>query len=271
MIPLLRASARLGLEPFLRGGWQSFGWVVGEIIIAVSSVTAPVLLVGRFGAIGDWSAAQVMLLIGFALVVRGTAFVFSGRQVMMISRKIARGQLDHLLVQPQRLWKSLAAEGFSPFDLAVTLTLGCIIFVWAIVQNLDSASPWWVLSIPISIVAATSIYIAAQYLWGSMAFFAPQSAEEINMTTSAAITQITVYPLGSLAKGMLVALSTIMPVTFIAWVPVAALLANSWWQVLITPAFAAVFCALSLLVFRKGLQAYARRGVARYSDFGHRR
>lgn len=271
MISLLRASARLGLEPFLRGGWQSLGWVVGEIIIAVSSVTAPVLLVGRFGAIGDWTAAQVMLLIGFALVVRGIAFVFSGRQVMMISRKIARGQLDHVLVQPQKLWRSLAAEGFSPFDLAVTLTLGCIVFGWAIMQNLDSASAWWILSIPMSVVAATSIYIAVQYLWGSMAFFAPQSAEEINMTSSTAMAQITVYPLGSLAKGMLVALSTVMPVTFIAWVPVAGLLADSLWQLLITPAFAVSFCTLSTFAFRKGLQTYAKRGVARYSDFGHRR
>lgn len=271
MKDLLVASARLGLEPFLRGGWQSVGWVLGEIVIAVSSIAAPLLLVERFGSIGTWSAADMQLLIGFALTVRGAAFVFSGRQVMMISRKIARGQLDHLLIQPQPLWRALATEGFSPFDLAVTLVLGVIALISGILRQQDLVSAWWLLSVPLSLISATLIYIATQYLWGSMAFFAPQGAEEVNTATASALSQISVYPLGSLPGGMFVALSTILPVTFLAWMPVSGLLSDSWMPLAVTPLFAVAFCLFTLFIFRKGLQNYAKRGVARYSDFGHRR
>ena len=42
--------------------------------------------------------------------------MFFGYNVLTISRRLGRGQLDHTLVQPQPIWLSLLTEGFMPFS-----------------------------------------------------------------------------------------------------------------------------------------------------------
>lgn len=267
----LLANARLALEPFLRGGWQAIGWVLGELIIAVSGVTAPLMIVSTFGAIGPWDSSSLQLLVGIALCGRGLASIFSGSQVMMISRKIARGQLDHQLIQPMPLWKSLASEGFSPFDLAVTFLLGVAVLANAAV-NLDvPLSLTWTGALAANVIASALVFIEMQYLWGALAFWVPQGAEEITMTTAAVAGQVAAYPLGGVTAPVLAAFVTVVPVGFMGWFPATALLFGPWWAVWVSPLFAILFGVVTIHVFKRGLKRYAQLGIARYSDFGHRR
>lgn len=272
MFALLRAQARLGLEPFLRGGWQAVGWVLGESLISASTVLATMLLAARFDHIAGWSSAELFFLVGFVLVVRGLAAIFSGRNVLLISRKIGRGQLDHVLQQPVPLWKALAAEGFSPFDLAVTLVMGIGVLIWSL-SRLDVLSATWVPLLVLNLLAAALVIISYQYLWGSLAFFAPRGAEEINTPTLGVVDSLSAYPLDLAPRVVMVAVTTVIPVAFVGWMPSRALLdpAAGVGPALLTPGFALVFALIAAYAFRKGLRRYARQGVGRYSDFGHRR
>jgi ABC-type uncharacterized transport system permease subunit len=272
VIDLLRAHARLGLEPFLRGGWQAVGWVLGESLISASTVLATMLLAVRFDHIAGWTSAELFFLVGFVLVVRGLAAIFSGRNVLLISRKIGRGQLDHILQQPVPLWKALAAEGFSPFDLAVTLVMGFGVLIWSI-NALDVVTPLWIVVLLLNLGAGSLVIVSYQYLWGSLAFFAPRGAEEINTPTLGVVSSLSAFPLDLAPRVVLVALTTVVPVAFVGWVPSRALVDGSAGagQLMLTPLFAAAFAVVAALVFRKGLRRYGRQGVGRYSDFGHRR
>ena len=58
----------------------------------------------------------MLFLLGYALLVRGVIDTFFNYNVAFISRRIGRGQLDHMLVQPQPLWMALLTEGFAPFS-----------------------------------------------------------------------------------------------------------------------------------------------------------
>jgi ABC-2 type transport system permease protein len=271
---LLLENGRLGLEPFLRGGWQAFGWVAGETLINVSAILGTLMLAGRFTAIGSWSRPELYFLLGFVLLARGIANVFSGRNVLMISRRIGRGQLDHSLLQPVPLWKALAAEGFSPFDLLVTLVLGVGVVVWSAMRLSTTHHVLWFGEFLLNLGASVAVIIAYQYLWGALAFWSPFGAEEVNTSSAAVVGQLSAYPLDGVPRLFSGLLITVVPVGLIGWLPARNLLHGSSGPLshpLTVPLFAVVLVMLTGLVFRLGLKRYERYGSGRYSDFGHRR
>ncbi|NUR63313.1 MAG: hypothetical protein HOV87_32335 [Catenulispora sp.] len=274
MRSLLAANGRMGLEPFLRGGWQALGWVVGETLINVSTVLAMLLLAGRFTGVGPWSSTELFFMVGFVLVSRGLANIFSGRNVLMISRKIGRGQLDHVLVQPIPVWKALAAEGFSPFDLAATLVVGVGTLAWSVTALPRTHDALWFGALLLNVAGSACVIVAYQYLWGALAFWSPRGAEEVNSVSAAVVSDLSAYPLDAAPRAVLSTLVTVVPVGFIGWIPTRELLQTAHGPgvgVLAGPAAALTLAAITFAVFRRGLRRYERYGSGRYSDFGHRR
>ena len=275
MTDLLIANGRLALEPFLRGGWQAFGWVAGETLIQISSVLASLLLAGRFKGLGPWTAADLYFLIGFILTARGISNVFSSQNVLMISRKVARGQLDHVLLQPHPLWKALAAEGFSPFDLLITLAVGIGLLGWSVTEIPAAHGILWFGALVLNIAGSATVIVAYQYMWGAVAFWAPKVGEEVNTASAAVASNLAPYPLDAAPRPVVGILVSVIPVGFIGWVPCRSLVgidSTPMVATLIGPVMAVVFGAIALILFRIGLARYVRYGNGgRYSDFGHRR
>ena len=271
---LLVANGQLGLEPFLRGGWQAIGWVVGETLINLSVVVATLMLVGRFDGLGLWGAIDLYFMLAFILVSQGIANVFSGRNVLMISRKIGRGQLDHALLQPLPLWKALAAEGFSPFDLLVTLIVGASALTWTITELPQAHDILWLGALMLNIASAVCVIVSYQYIWGALGFWSPRGAEEVNSASASISRNLAAYPLDTAPRAVVNVLVTVAPVGFIGWIPAGSLLgigSGFGLGVLAAPIAALVFATIAIVVFRTGLRRYARYGSGRYSEFGHRR
>lgn len=271
---LLAANGRLGLEPFLRGGWQAIGWVVGETLINLSTVAGTLLLVGRFAGIGLWGSVDLYFMLAFILIAQGIANVFSGRNVLMISRKIGRGQLDHALLQPLPLWKALAAEGFSPFDLLVTLIVGVSALIWTITELPQAHDVLWLGALLLNIASASCVIVFYQYVWGALGFWSPRGAEEVNTASASLSRNLAAYPLDMAPRAVMGVLVTVAPVGFIGWVPAGSLLgigSGFGLGVLAAPCAALALAAIAVLIFRIGLKRYARYGSGRYSEFGHRR
>ncbi len=246
--------------------------MVGETVINLSTVAATFFLATRFDSIGGWGVNDLYFMLGFVLVARGVANVFSGRNVLMISRKIARGQLDHVLTQPLPLWKALAAEGFSPFDLAVTLALGIGVLIATVPNSSASPSVYWYVILALNLAASVIVVVSYQYMWGSLAFYAPRGAEEVNTTSFSVTNSLSGYPLDATPLPVKGILLSIIPVGFIGWLPSRSLLYEPvgfgpW----LTPVFSIILALLTVFVFRKGLKRYAHIGSGRYSDWGHRR
>jgi ABC-2 type transport system permease protein len=135
-------------------------------------------------------------------------------------------------------------------------------------------SPTWFALFVVDVISSITIVLAFEYAWGSLAFWAPRAAEEINSRTWALLTTLTPFPLDGLPGLTLASLLTLVPVGLIAWAPSRALLgidARSWTSAGIMPAAAMVFGALATWIFRRGLHHYGRTGSSRYLDYGHRR
>ncbi len=270
------AQARIDALVLLRGPRVALSWYAADLLIAGSGVTATFLLAARFDGIGGWSEREVLFMLGFALAARGLLDFFCGWNVAFVSRKIGRGQLDHTLLQPQPLPVALLLEGFAPVTGSPALLAGIGLLTFASVRLGIEPGPGWLALLALNLLAAAVIMLAFAYAWGSLAFFAPRGAEEINSQTMRLIEQLRVFPLDGVPRVLRVGMLTVVPAGLAAWLPSGALLGKTpgaWGAVgaLVTPLCAVAFAGLAVWIFRRGLLHYGRTGSVRYLDYGFRR
>jgi ABC-2 type transport system permease protein len=257
-----------------RGPHVAFTYYLADLVIGVAAATATFLLAARFDGIGAWSRPQILFLLGYALLVRMLVNTFFSYNLAHISRRIGRGQLDHLLIQPQPLWTAFITEGFAPLSGSGMLLPTAVLLISANQQlNLTASPGWWALFI-VDVLASVAIVQSFEYLWGSLAFWAPRAAEEINSHTWEMLQTLIPFPLDGLSGLALTSLLTIVPAGLVAWYPARSLLGLapvSITDAAVLPAAALSFAAFAFWTFTRGLRHYGRTGSSRYLDYGHRR
>jgi len=273
ILELWALYSRLDVMFLLRSPASALAYYASDLVIGLATVTATFLLAARFDGIGAWSRSEVLFLLGYALLVRGLINTLFNFNVAFISRRIGRGQLDHLLVQPQPLWMSLLTEGFAPLSGAGMLLPALVPLVWSIQQVGLEVTPGWLALFILYVLSSITIVLAFEYAWGSLAFWAPRAAEELNSSTWRLMTELNVFPLDGLPTLALTGLVTLVPAGLVAWFPSRTLLSVTGAPVawLTLPLVALVFVGLAALIFARGMQRYAHTGSARYLDYGHRR
>ena len=246
---------------------------ISDGVLAVASVSSTLLLTARFDGIGPWQPPQILFMLGYAMTVTGVLASLFGYNILYIGRRLGRGQLDHTLIQPQPIWMALLTEGFNPFEGSISLLTGIAMLGWGLNQLQFSVTLGWLVALLISLLASALIMLAFNVLWGSLAFWAPRGAEEINSPLIEMFAQMKGYPLDGLGPLMLGGLLVGLPIGFVAWLPCRALLglSTSPIELLATPLAALLFGVLAVLVFRRGLRHYMNVGSRRYFDMGHRR
>lgn len=272
LLALWRLHARMDALWLLRDMPSALTFVVAGLVVSIGETTATFLLAQRFGGIGQWSRDQIIFLLGYALLANGLPDVLFNYNVSYISRRIGRGQLDHTLIQPQPIWMALLTEGFAPFSSALVVVPGISVLVWACASLRLQVTPGWLALLALNLAASTAIGVAYTYMWGSLAFWAPRAAEEINTTTWRLLSQLAPFPLDGVGSVLLGGLLTALPIGLLAWLPSRALLGldPSQFAAFITPAAAIVFIGCAVWVFRRGLKHYGRTGSQRYLSLGHR-
>jgi ABC-2 type transport system permease protein len=264
---------RMDLAFVLRSPGLAIYYLALDAILIPASGATTFLLAERLTGLGSWSVAQVTFLLGYATLVEGILAVAFTYNVSHISRRIGRGQFDHLLVQPQPLWLSLLSEGFAPVTGGAAVAMGIAILAWSITRlPLDTDVAWWgffLANLGASVVAV----LGAMFAWSSLAFWAPVAAEEVATNVHEALTTLGVFPLDGLGTVLTAGLVAAVPAGLVAWLPARALLgvgatATPLWA---TPAAAVALAIIGAATFRVGLGRYRCVGSSRYTDFGHRR
>lgn len=264
--------------------WMDLTWVtrnlgffltyfISDLTFSLATVTATFLLAEKFDGIGPWTPPQIIFMLGYATLVQGVVGVFFGYNVVFISRRIGRGQMDHTLIQPRPIWVTLLTEGFTPFSGSTTLLPGIALVVWAASRLSLMLSPGWLGLAVVNFLASAAIVLAFSFIWGSLAFWAPRAAEEISSSALKMMHRLMPFPLDGLGVGWLGGMLTVLPAGFVAWYPCRALLEidRAPYAVGVTPLAAVVICGLTIGVFRQGMKHYGRVGSQRYLSFGHRR
>ncbi len=249
-----------------------FTWSFSDTLVNMGGLLGMLLLAERFAGIGSWSKMQILFLLSYSAICGGLIEMLFGFNIANISRRIGRGQLDHVLIQPQPMWMALLTEGFCPFSGSVVIAPGIFLMAWTLPRLGVHLSAAWFGMLFVNLLASTAVALSFQFLWGSVAFWAPRAAEEINSSTSRLLQELRPYPLDGLAPTLTAGLLGILPAGFLGWAPSRALLGLdarplSLW---ITPIAAIGFGLIAVSIFQKGLIHYGRTGSQRYLSFGHR-
>jgi ABC-2 type transport system permease protein len=269
---LFGAGARLNVARILRTREQAIAHTLTDFIWHSGAMLAPILVAVRFGHIGPWPANAVVFMLAYGAAVSSVMDAL-GDSPWHMSQRVGRGQLDHLLVQPQPLWRILLTEGFTPFDFWPVLMLGLVLMAWSSAQLHVQVSPGWLGLLGVNLLASIVVETAFLYAWGCVAFWAPRAAEEISSAASGLVGDLS-FPLDSVPRALQVVLVSAVPSGLLSWLPSRALLQipgggamDAW----LTPLAAMVLGAFAVALFRLGLGHYRHTGSRRYTDNGHRR
>src|SRR5205823_3164069 len=138
-------------------------YYLSELVIGVGALTSTFLLAERFDGIGPWTRPQVLFLLGYALLVRAAIDIVFNYNLAFISRRIGRGQLDHLLIQPQPLWMAMVSEGFAPFSGSGMLLPSLALLVLAGRDLSLEVTPLWIGVFVLHVAASIAIILAFEY------------------------------------------------------------------------------------------------------------
>lgn len=149
---LYHLNARMDLLWIFRSPMLAITCILSDLIVSVSSVLGVALLAVRFDGIGPWTRPQLLFMLAYGTLVAALLDLFCGFNILFLSRRIGRGQLDHMLLQPQPLLFSLLSEGFLPFSGTAALLVAIELFAWA-TRGLDlPANPFWWLALLLNLL-----------------------------------------------------------------------------------------------------------------------
>lgn len=248
--------------------------ILSDLASNLASVTGIFLLAWRFGEIGGMNKYEVLFMLSYGTMVSGLfQMFFSGNNTGYISRRIGRGQLEHMFIQPVPLGAQLLCEGFIPFSGSSSLFCG-IFLMWISCGKLSLAlPPWWIISLAGNLLVSVWIIIALSYLVSSIAFYAPAQAEELSSFVIDSCSYLSTFPLSGMPLYLKLPLLTVLPAGLLGWFPTMVLLGKP--HIFLPAAFpalaAVLFSILAAYLFKKGLRFYVKKGINRYSSAGHRR
>ena len=273
-LQLYTLYARMDLAWLLRDKAFAILAILADVVSNLSMVTGVFLLAWRFGGIGGMDRYEVLFMLAYATIITGIFQTFcSGGNTGHISRRIGRGQLEHMFIQPMTLRSQLFTEGFIPFSGSSNLISGAVIMIIAI-KGLGISLPWWwALSLICNLIVTTALILGQSYLASSLTFYAPVQAEEISSYVIDAYGYISTFPLSGMPLYLQLPLVTVIPTGLLAWFPTLALFGK---PPLGLPVYFPLLLAIGLWIiaayfFRKGLNYYVKKGINRYHAMGHRR
>jgi viologen exporter family transport system permease protein len=257
-----------------RGPGAALTFYLSDLVLGASAATATFLLAERFNGIGTWTRPQVLFLLGYALLVRCLINLLFNYNLAHVSRRIGRGQLDHLLIQPQPLWMAFVTEGFAPATGSGMLLPALALFAVASRQLNLTLTPQWCALFVLYLLASVLVVQAFEYAWASLAFWAPRAAEEVNSHSWDLLQALVPFPLDGFSGWLVGTLVTLVPAGLVAWYPSRALLGITplaFPDATLPPVAAILFGAFAAWIFTRGLHHYGRTGSSRYLEYGHRR
>ncbi len=271
---LLGFYAKLDLAWLLRDTKYALLNIIADVISSLASVSGIFLLAMRFNGIGGMNEYEVLFMLGYVTCVTGVfQLFFSMNNVGHISRRIGRGQFEHMFIQPLPFHTQLSTEGFIPFTGSSNLFCGIGIVAFAIMR-LGIAPPiWWYASFMLYLLVSIAIILTQSYFVSGFAFYAPSAMEEISTLAIDDLGSLGNYPLSGMPNWLKIPLITVLPYGLLGWLPTMVLLDKAPFDIAYILPFIvlAILFIITFFTFRKGFRHYVKTGSNRYKDIGHRR
>lgn len=198
--------------------------------------------------IGGYTFNQLLMLWGLAAGVFGFSRLFF-KNAFHISDSITNGKLDSYLVQPKNALLSIITSDSDSSAIGDIIYGYILLFISGItIQKFIL----FTLFVIMGGIISTDIAI----ILGSLSFWLNKS-DLIAETGNALIINFSTYPDGIFYGGVKFLLFSIIPIGFIAYIPVKILSNLNYSMILIPLAFAITMTILAFIIFYKGLKKYS--------------
>lgn len=215
-------------------------------------------LMQRVPVLRGWRLGDIQVLFGIVAAAFGLAVTLAGG-VRHLGRFIDEGELDTLLTQPRPVL--LYALGLRSQASGVGDVLSGIAFIGWSGQLSWRALPL----VAFAIVASAVVFIACGIVFFSLAFWLGRVETLARQLWELLIT-FSLYP-EPLFGGMLrLVLFTLLPAGFVGYIPARLVRSPSFGLVLLMTAATAVYLAIAIVVFDRGLRRYT--SGSRFGTFG---
>ena len=245
-IGLYGLYARMDLDFLLRDARLALMAICADIFSNIAAVSAIFLLAWRFDGVGGMSRWDVLFMLGYITCVAGLYQLFFNFNTSHISRRIGRGQIDHMLIQPLPLIVQVTTEGFIPFTGSQNLLFGIGIIAAALAGMGRTPDIFFVIGLGAYLFISIAIIMGLSYLFSSLAFRWQVAFEEIASTVIDDLTGVlSKYPLSGMPLPVQWTLITVLPSGLLGWFQACALLGKT---PLSLPAFYPLLVAIIIWV-----------------------
>lgn len=269
---LLRLYARMDLRFMMQDLFTAAVMILSETVLGLSALAGTALVAVRFGGMGTLTSDEVLFFLAFHLFSQGVeVMLWGGFNVIEISRRIGRAQVDHMLIQPIPIWMQLFTEGFMPFSGCPKFLCGVAALILSVPRAGIAVTPSWLALLFALTLARITLHISVAYLAGCTAFYSPVGCEEMSDVALSLCDTVIQFPLSGMPGTVQKLLFTVAPLGLFTYLPALILLSRADAVLAAWPLLAALVLAqCAQKVFKKGMKHYVKNGCARYKSMGYR-
>lgn len=224
------------------------GQVLGMLLNNALMIIQWIVLFSIKDNIGVYVFKDVLLLWGLAASTYGVAHTFF-ESVFTLSNLIIEGKLDAFLVQPKNTLLYVATSKMK------VSAVGDILYGFIILIILHLPLITSLLFILFSITGGL-IVAAVAIIFNSLTFYFG-SSEEIATTINNTIVNVGTYPDGIFDGKVRLLLLTIIPVSWIMYIPIDVMLSFNIGLTLSVIVFTIFIITLAYIIFKNGLKRYS--------------
>jgi ABC-2 type transport system permease protein len=253
----VRATAR-------RPAYLAGRTLAAALLVAVE-IAGVVLLVDRFGTIGGWRTAEVVLLFGLAFAGQGLALLFGDTlEADKVSTLVRRGTFDQVLTRP------VSPLGWVVASYVDTRFLGRVLagagtVVWAADRAGVAWTPGRAGLAALAVVCAAAIIFAVLLAAAGFTFVTVQGSEAVNVLVYGG-QYLASYPMQIYGSALRFLFVWVVPIGLAIYVPALAILGRQGppglpgWLAWLSAPMAAAFLAAGGLAWRAGIRHYVGTG-----------
>ncbi|MFD6230724.1 ABC transporter permease [Streptomyces sp. NPDC060232] len=236
---------------------------LGNAAITLLDFVAIYIMFSHVDVLGGFTLPEVALLYGSCSASLGLADLLLGN-TDRIGARIRDGSLDTMLVRPVPLLAQVAADRFALRRLG-RIGQGLGVLGWALWTLEVDWTAGKVLLVPVMVLAGGSIFAAVMVAGAAFQFIAGDAAEVQNSFTYGGCTMLQ-YPPTVFATELLRAVTFVVPLAFVNWLPALYVLGRPdplglpGWAAFLSPLVALAVFVPASLAWRAGVRSYRSTG-----------
>ncbi|MDX6763924.1 ABC transporter permease [Streptomyces sp. F8] len=236
---------------------------LGNAAITLLDFAAIYIMFSHVDALGGFTLPEVALLYGSCSASLGLAGLLLGN-TDRIGARIRDGSLDTMLVRPVPLLAQVAADRFALRRMG-RIAQGLGLLGWALWSLEVDWTAGKVLLVPVMVLAGAAIFAAVMVAGAAFQFVAGDAAEVQNSFTYGGCTMLQ-YPPTIFATELLRAVTFIVPLAFVNWLPALYVLGRPdplglpGWAAFLSPLVALAVFVPASLAWRAGVRSYRSTG-----------